>query len=443
MENILFSYSFLAQITPYWYNNLMPIRYIKRLWAKKEERAVGPVTPGLLARAVEPLTPRDSLHKALHRMRTFNIALVPVVESGLLVGMVSEEILAHHLGDDPAVLDNILVLEALQPVETIIPAQATLAQAEELLRASGESWLPVISYGGYYLGCLYLVDLLAARSGRLYPPRMGGMATPLGVYMTTGQVSGGADWRGLVLTGVLMAFLFQFVQIFIAILLGAVAHFSNVDFIRNLALLSQARGVDLPENSLPLLLITIVLSVLQIFGFLLVLRYGPWLSGYHAAEHQTINAVEKGESLTVESVRVMPRVHPRCGTNLWAIMIMISFGMMVLWTLWFMGQGQWHELIVAMLGLCWAVFTMNRWQLFGAWLQQNFTTRPATQQQLESGIFAAKQVIERHQQCGSPVTKLQQRLWNMGLLQVAVGMFSTLYLLNLLPLDRLWQSLVK
>jgi len=174
----------------------MPIRHINQLWAKKEERTAGPVTPGQLARAVEPLTPSDSLHKALHRMRTLNISLVPVVESGLLVGMVNEEILARHLGDDPAVLDSILVLEALQPVETIIPAQATLAQAEELLCASGKSWLPVISYGGYYLGCLYLVDLLAARTGRLYPPRLGGMATPLGVYMTTGQVSGGADWRG-------------------------------------------------------------------------------------------------------------------------------------------------------------------------------------------------------------------------------------------------------
>ncbi len=406
-------------------------------------RAAGPVTPGQMARAVEPLTSRDSLHKALHRMRTLNIAFVPVVENGLLIGMVNAEILAHHLGDDPAVLDSILVLEALQPVKYIIPAQATLAQAEELLRASGESWLPVISYGGYYLGCLYLVDLLASRSGRLYPARLGGMATPLGVYMTTGQVSGGADWRGLVLTGVLMAFLFQFVQVLLALLLGVGAYFANVEFIRNLALTAQARGVDLPENSLPMLLITLIVSVLQIAGFLLVIRYGPWLSGYHAAEHQTINAVEKGESLTVARVGEMPRVHPRCGTNLWAIMIMISFGLMVLWTLWYMGQGQWHELIVAMLGLCWAVFTMNRWQLFGAWLQQHFTTRPATQQQLESGIFAARQVIERHQRCGSPVTTLRQRLWNMGLVQVAVGMFGTLYLLNLLPLDRLWQFLVK
>ncbi len=411
---------------------------------------MGPYTPARLARVILPLATGDSLHKALHRMRAYNIAQVPVVENGKLIGMLSEAALAGHLGDDPAVLDDIRVLDAMQPLEVAIPTQATLAQAEEVLQSTGGSWLPVISQNGYYLGCLYLVDLLAARSGRLYPPRMGGMATPLGVYLTTGKVSGGADWRGLMLTGVLMALMFTLVQFVLAVGVGAGAHFTHSLFIRNLAHMLWYGSVNLPENSPPLLTLLIIAPVLQIAVFLLALRFGPWLAGYHAAEHQTVNAVEAGESLTVENVRNMPRVHPRCGTNLWAVIIMVSFGYSALVLLWNIGQGQIYQLAVSVLGLTWAAFTFNRWQSFGGWLQQHFTTRPATQRQLESGILAARQVIERHQQCDSPVATLPQRLWNMGLAPVAAGMIGAIMAIQWLSdawvgvsLDRIWLSLVK
>src|SRR5438270_13233654 len=42
------------------------------------------------------------------------------------------------------------------------------------------------------------------------------------------------------------------------------------------------------------------------------------LSGIHAAEHKVVHAIERGEALVPEVVSRMPRVHPRCGTNLWA-----------------------------------------------------------------------------------------------------------------------------
>ncbi len=32
-----------------------------------------------------------------------------------------------------------------------------------------------------------------------------------------------------------------------------------------------------------------------------------------------VHAIEEGEDLTLEKVRPMPRVHPRCGTNLVAL----------------------------------------------------------------------------------------------------------------------------
>ena len=48
------------------------------------------------------------------------------------------------------------------------------------------------------------------------------------------------------------------------------------------------------------------------------------LFAYHGAEHKTIFCYEKGLPLTVENVRPQPRLHPRCGTSLIFVVIIIS-----------------------------------------------------------------------------------------------------------------------
>lgn len=45
---------------------------------------------------------------------------------------------------------------------------------------------------------------------------------------------------------------------------------------------------------------------------------------YHGAEHKSIMAYEKGLDLTVENVRDMERLHPRCGTNFMFVVLMVS-----------------------------------------------------------------------------------------------------------------------
>ena len=45
---------------------------------------------------------------------------------------------------------------------------------------------------------------------------------------------------------------------------------------------------------------------------------------YHGAEHKTIFCYEKGLELTVENVRVQPRLHPRCGTSFLFVIMIIS-----------------------------------------------------------------------------------------------------------------------
>ena len=45
---------------------------------------------------------------------------------------------------------------------------------------------------------------------------------------------------------------------------------------------------------------------------------------YHGAEHKTIRCYEAGLPLTVENVRKMTRLHPRCGTSFLLIIMVIS-----------------------------------------------------------------------------------------------------------------------
>ena len=48
------------------------------------------------------------------------------------------------------------------------------------------------------------------------------------------------------------------------------------------------------------------------------------LFSYHGAEHQTINAYEDGAELTPEVVSTYPLEHPRCGTGLLLVVVVVS-----------------------------------------------------------------------------------------------------------------------
>ena len=48
------------------------------------------------------------------------------------------------------------------------------------------------------------------------------------------------------------------------------------------------------------------------------------LFAYHGAEHKTIRCYEAGLPLTVENVRMMTRLHPRCGTSFLLVVMILS-----------------------------------------------------------------------------------------------------------------------
>jgi uncharacterized protein YqhQ len=127
------------------------------------------------------------------------------------------------------------------------------------------------------------------------------------------------------------------------------------------------------------------------------------LFAYHGAEHKTIFAYEAGEELTVESVRPMPRQHPRCGTSFLFIVMIISILVFSLIT-W---SSTWVRVVLrlALLPVVVSIsYELNRLigrydNLFtkilrapGMWMQ-NLTTKQPDDSMIEIAITALKLVI--------------------------------------------------
>jgi hypothetical protein len=169
------------------------------------------------------------------------------------------------------------------------------------------------------------------------------------------------------------------------------------------------------------------------FGLLLLLLRLTPLAGLHAAEHMTINAVERGLPLRPAVVARQPRQHGRCGTNLMVVMGGLLFGFMVLENLrpWLPGVAE------SLFLLAWLLVLASQWRTFGRWIQLNLTTRPPTPTQLASGIRAGEDLLSQYARRPHPPPSILWRLWTSGLIPVLAG-----FLLANWPLERLTETLL-
>jgi len=264
------------------------------------------------------------------------------------------------------------------------------------------------------------------------------MATPLGVYLTTGAVSGGVGMLGLMLTGVVFAAMMWVTQ---HVLHGAATLLSRRIGLPFLADLAKMLGQEaIHSNSAVYILTLSLLATFLLFGaFLLLLRYLPRLAGFHAAEHQTVNAIEAGEPLNPAEVVRMSRVHPRCGTNLWGIVALAYLGVTGVAMLLNTSLIHYNMDVIVTLGVFAILFVAATWKRVGGWLQEHLTTRPATAKELASGITAGRELLLRH--LDTPVLPRRAlRLWRMGFVQVLIGLTIASALLEWL--DVLWHNLL-
>jgi hypothetical protein len=345
---------------------------------------------GYLATVGPTLSPEDSLGHAVELLHEAACGAVPVMDRNEVVGVVSGREIARGVDGGPsAPVSSVMI-----PPPSVAPGDLPASRALEAMEASDFPALAVVLPDGRFLGLVGRGELLAALYRRRRPATVGGMATPMGVFLSDGTHRGGVGDLALMLTGVFL---------FLGSLVAA-------------ALASGVERVAFQWKLYQVVPVSWIGSLVFFVAFALWFRLS-WVAGYHAAEHQTVHAIERNEPLTVESVRRMPRPHPRCGTNL--VVLMVLFTTMV---------GYLH--IDALLA---GIFCLVTYKFFGYWVQLHVTTRRATDEQLENGIRAGAEVLERFQAGARPARyPAFQRIWNMGIVQVALGDLIPFYALTLL-----------
>ena len=329
---------------------------------------------GTIMRPTLTVEASDSLARAAGLFRENGSSVLPVLdEAGRLQGVLTDKGLARALADmsEPG--------DAVGGFSEQAFVLAPYASAAEALRQGEDGRTRVVvDDQRRVVGLVSAVDLWPRRRTLPKPAAVGGMATPFGVYLTTGNVSAGVPWWGLAATGAAM-----------------------------LSLL--VAGQVLAEQSVRLGVPTGVAPYLAIGLFFLFMRLVP-LSGTHGAEHQVVNAIEREEMLTAAVVRRMPLVHPRCGTNL---MVGVGIFTAVFGTPW---TDDWQMRVVpaAILAVVFAV-------PLGALVQRYVTTKRPSDRQLEGAIRAGEALLERNATARFAKTNPLRRIWSMGLLQVMAG----------------------
>jgi CBS domain-containing protein len=330
---------------------------------------------GAFLRVVEPLAAEDSLHRAAGLLRESGAQLLPVARGGAMIGALSQRSLTRALADGLSTHDPVAL--AIEQPDTISIC-ATGAEALRRFHDSGTTALVVVDPVGRVYGIVSPSDLIPSSAPGPRPHLVGGMATPFGVYLTTGGLGAGAGPLALVSTGALM---------FAIIIVGSV--------------LAQL----LYHPALP----TLFWELFPILFFLLALRALP-LSKIHAAEHKVVHALERGEPLTHDVVERMPRVHPRCGTNIAvgaAIFLSIASSPLI-------GSEELRLLLAV-------IVTLFVWRPVGNAVQWLVTTSPPKRKHIASGIRAAEELVEKYRISRGRRPNIGQRILNSGILHVMTG----------------------
>lgn len=375
-------------------------------------------------RPAPPLAPEDSLRRCLYLTRFQPLATLPVLQNGYLCGIVSQSCLLPILEKEPGpareqLLDS-AVSKVMQPPIAIASPDMSVEEVGRLCAQVGLSEIPVVDTDGYCYGIVSIGDLLIPEAPTPRPAHIGGMATPFGVYLSDGTIRAGASDKALMTTGMLMTLLHKisYLGIFgLGILLQRFVHLPK-GFVLD-------PDYSPPDGHPGMGIFYLAVSLLVIGLFLLLLRSSR-LAGYHAAEHQTVHAVERGERLNIDVVRRMPRPHPRCGTNFVAAVLVFAILSQAFGYIPAFDGGVATLLAIAA--------TLLTWRSVGTFLQARFTTRPATDRELASGIAAGEELLARYQHSPPTRPSVFQRIWFTGMPQVATGiglMFLVFYLAGL------------
>lgn len=377
------------------------------------------------------IAPEDSLQRFIEVIGYTPYSMLPVVSGETIVGFMHEIdvhfLLALDPGEERSASSHAAVQHHMRPVDSILNMTDSVEQASLLCAAAGLDMIAIVDPDGRYRGVIVCRDLLfgSRPQGRLYQqlPSIGGMATPFGVYLSDGVHQAGASNLSLVAGGAALAVCAVVADMIVHALIMSFGTAVHHDY----SYLTPEYTP--PPGQLAAGLWAVGLHLLISLVFLTLIRISK-IAGFHAAEHQTVHAIEHGEPLAREIVARMPRPHPRCGTNILAAGILF-------WNLSALfralpGSDSDTAAVVAV------VVTFFTWRRFGTFLQATFTTRPARPRELDSGIAAANSLLSQYRQItpqwigNRTRARLFRRLWCSGLLQSMAGMLPTITLLTYL-----------
>ncbi|MFB3882355.1 MAG: DUF1385 domain-containing protein [Armatimonadota bacterium] len=362
---------------------------------------------------IPPLAPDDSAARAVRLMRARGVPAVPVAAGSQLVGLVCEADLAAAVSGAPdprGALRATPLSQVMRPMPFVVREGDGLQSLVEALRADAVPAVPVAAADGRYLGMLLPREALSLLLGEPTVPPIAGLATPLGVYLTTGALRAGAGDFGLAATGAALLALNLLAE-------GIVAGAAR--------LLSLAAAA--PSVGPPTLADIVITYALQLVLFLALLRFCP-LTGIHAAEHMVVSAIEEGEDLTPEKVRKMPRVHPRCGTNLMALVVLIGIAYQLLSSVRRINP-EVHALALVLLVLMVAL----SWRRLGAGLQRWVTTKRPSDRQLARAIGVGEELLTKVRENPGARASARLRTWHTGFVQVLAGFLLPALAIEYLP----------
>ncbi len=239
------------------------------------------------------------------------------------------------------------------------------------------------------------------------PPRIGGTAMVGGVHLSTGTVGTGSALH-LFATGFTLIALGAIATVITYVITWIIGQFVGAPL--EGLLLQVATPHDIPNYPLW----EIVLNLLTFSTFLVVVRLSP-LSGYHAAEHKVVHAIEQYGYPTWEAAQRMSRAHRRCGTTLLAGILpaLLIAGPLatISWPL---------AVLVVLVG--WTA----RYPV-GHVIQQLFTTKEPTARQLRAGLEAGQLLLERWWRNPTQRIPPLQSLWRRGFVQMFSGVVTGMY----------------
>lgn len=340
---------------------------------------------GALVGHQDPVQVGSSVRVAAQAMAESGMHAILVVDGTRLVGMLDEPSLLNAMAQGIGPNEPVETVMDHEPL--VVQPHMTGAEALRVLNTTGRHAIAVADVMGNAVGIVTPSRLFHPPRTSYSPQIVGGLATPFGVYLTNGYVSGGAKGFALVAAGASLFFVF----LLAAYAVTAAGHLLNLDMAHS-SVLSVMQGAS-----------TLL--------FLLGLRVSP-LAGTHGAEHMVVHAIERGEELVPEVVRRMPRVHPRCGTNI-AVGAMLFLGVFSM----DVGMDEGLQLLLAMLT------TLFLWKPLGSFAQYFFTTKPPTDAQLASGIRAGKELLAASARATRRHPHLGQRLLSSGIFHVVAGAF--------------------